>query len=408
MAELKGFWSYVHADDEADKGRVSHLAQDVQAQFEMLTGEKIDLFFDKDAINWGENWRDRIDESLASVAFFIPVLTPRYFMSPECRRELQFFAQRAKNLGIEELVLPLLYLDVASLHDGTPSDDLVALVKIFQWEDWRELRFSDIESGEYRRGVARLAQRLVEANRKAEGANIADAALKAEPSGEDTDDSPGLLDRLTETEETFPLWQKTVEAIVREIELIGQIMQDAVADLEKSDAQGKGFAGRLVAARRVAQSLNGPTERIWSLGNEFTSQLHQIDPGVRAIIEQAPSEIRESPESQSEFCTFFHVIRQLSASAREGLEQTQGMIDATSSLEAMSRTLRDPARRLRQGLTMMVEAREVTDEWVQIIENAGIDCGEHTSLNESARRLARIGGSEPRLESVPRRRPESS
>lgn len=136
--------------------------------------------------------------------------------------------------------------------------------------------------------------------------------------------------------------------------------------------------------------------------------MHQIDPGVRAIIEQAPSEIRESPESQSEFCTFFHVIRQLSASAREGLEQTQGMIDATSSLEAMSRTLRDPARRLRQGLTMMVEAREVTDEWVQIIENAGIDCGEHTSLNESARRLARIGGSEPRLESVPRRRPESS
>lgn len=252
MAELKGFWSYVHADDEADKGRVSHLAQDVQAQFEMLTGEKIDLFFDKDAINWGENWRDRIDESLASVAFFIPVLTPRYFMSPECRRELQFFAQRAKNLGIEELVLPLLYLDVASLHDETPSDDLVALVKTFQWEDWRALRFSDIESGEYRRGVARLAQRLVEANRKAKGANIADAALKAEPSGEDTDDSPGLLDRLAETEETFPLWQKTVEAIVREIELIGEIMQDAVADLEKSDAQGKGFAGRLVAARRVA------------------------------------------------------------------------------------------------------------------------------------------------------------
>jgi hypothetical protein len=43
VVELKGFWSYVHADDDADGGRVSRLAHDVAAQFEMLTGENIDL-----------------------------------------------------------------------------------------------------------------------------------------------------------------------------------------------------------------------------------------------------------------------------------------------------------------------------------------------------------------------------
>lgn len=382
MAELKGFWSYVHADDEADNGLVSHLARDVQAQFEMLTGDKIDLFLDKDNIDWGDDWRNKIDESLSSIAFFIPILTPRYFMSSECRRELQFFAQRAKKLGIEELVLPLLYVDVASLHEEMSPDDLVALVKTFQWEDWRELRFSDIESGEYRRGVAQLAQRLVEANRKAEDANVTEAALESEPSIEDADGSPGVLDRLAETEATFPLWQATVEAIVEEIELIGQIMQEAVVDLEKSDTQGKGFAGRLVTARKVSRSLHEPTEKIWSLGNEFASQLHRIDPGVRTIIEQAPGETQESPESQSGFCAFFYTIRQLSASAREGLEQVQGMIHATSSLEAMSRNLRDPARRLRQGLTMMLEAREVTDEWVHLIEGTDIDCSEQTLLDD--------------------------
>jgi hypothetical protein len=41
VADLKGFWSYVHADDDADGGRVSRLAQDVVEQFEMLTGETI-------------------------------------------------------------------------------------------------------------------------------------------------------------------------------------------------------------------------------------------------------------------------------------------------------------------------------------------------------------------------------
>ena len=74
MADLNGFWSYVHDDDAADGGRASRLAKDVVAQFEMLTGEKIEVFLDRDDIAWGEIWRNKIDERLATVAFFIPVL----------------------------------------------------------------------------------------------------------------------------------------------------------------------------------------------------------------------------------------------------------------------------------------------------------------------------------------------
>ncbi len=151
MANLQGFWSYVHADDQAEAERISRLARDVAGQFEMLTGESLALFLDRDAVKWGEDWRDKIDSSLASVAFFIPVMTPRYFMSPECRRELQFFARRATNLGIKELVLPLLYVDVPALHDETATDDLIALVRTFQWEDWRELRFAELTDEGYRR-----------------------------------------------------------------------------------------------------------------------------------------------------------------------------------------------------------------------------------------------------------------
>jgi DNA repair ATPase RecN len=286
----------------------------------------------------------------------------------------QFFARRAKNLGIEELVLPLLYVDVLSLHEDTPSDDLVALVKTFQWVDWLDLRFSDVGSSDYRRGVVRLAQRLVEANRKAEEANVAATALELETSEEDADDSPGLLDRLAATEETLPQWQMTLQAITEEIQAIGQIMQEATADMERGNAQGKGFAARLATARRISQRMREPAENVWSLGNEFASQLHEIDEGFRTIIELAPSEVHENPESRTEVCTFFRAIRELSASARDGLGAIQSMIDAISPAEAMSRDLRDPLRRLRQGLTLMVEAREVTDEWVEMIESTGIDC----------------------------------
>ena len=375
MAELAGFWSYVHADDDADGGRVSRLARDVVAQYEMLTGEKIGLFLDRDDIAWGEDWHSKIDESLASIAFFIPVLTPRYFMSAECRRELQYFAQRVRNLGIGELVLPLLYVEVPSLHGDVPPDDLMALVKTFQWEDWRDLRFSDVDSSEYRLGVARLAQRLVDANMRVEETNVAAAAAAQElESPEDTDDSPGRLDKLAAAEEALPQWQTTLEAIGEEITSIGRIMEDGSADIERGNAQGKGFGARLTIARKLSQRLREPSENVNSLGNKFASQLHQIDPGFRAIIEQAPAEVLDDPAAQAAACSFFEMIRELSASAHEALQSIQYMIDAISPLEAMSRDLRVPLRRLRQGLTLMVEARDVIGEWVQMIDASGIDC----------------------------------
>ena len=71
-SSYRGFWSYVHEDDEAERGRISELAKDVVSQYKMRTGETIELFLDKDAIEWGNKWRKEIGDSLESVAFFIP------------------------------------------------------------------------------------------------------------------------------------------------------------------------------------------------------------------------------------------------------------------------------------------------------------------------------------------------
>lgn len=250
MTDWKGLWSYVHADDEAEGGRISRLAKDVASQFEMQTGEKIELFLDTDAVKWGENWREEIDEGLSSIAFFIPVLTPRYFMSHECRRELRFFADRATSLGVKELVLPLLYVDVESLHDDTVSDDLVALVMTFQWENWLELRFAELTSGGYRRGVSRLAARLVEANRQADQTDIVANVRKLEGSPEDeTDETPGLLDRLADMEAAFPEWQLTLESIGQDIALVGEITW------ERPLRTLKGATHRVRDLRRASPSL---------------------------------------------------------------------------------------------------------------------------------------------------------
>jgi DNA repair ATPase RecN len=251
----------------------------------------------------------------------------------------------------------------------------MALVRGFQWEDWRELRFAETSAGEYRRAVAKLAVRLVEANRQVERIDVASRALQSEEGGsEGLDESPGFIDRAATAEEALPKLVETMTAINKDIELIGQIIQDAIADIKRGESQTKGFGIRLLVARRLAHQLTDPVDRIRSFGADFASQLHEVDQGFRTILEHAAAEVQREPNSKAAVCEFFRAVRTMSAAAHEGLGSTQEMINTIAPLEKMSRDLRPVLRRLRQGLTAMVEAREVSDEWVQLVEATGIAC----------------------------------
>jgi hypothetical protein len=373
VTTLEGFFSYVHADDEAEGERISRLARDVSAQFEMLTGEALNLFLDKDAIEWGEKWREKIDSSLASVAFFIPVLTPRYFMRAECRRELQFFVRRATHLGIKDLVLPLHYVNVPALTEERSDDDLIQLMRAFQWQDWRELRFADVVTETYRRGVAALAARLVQANRHVESTMIS-SPPPAPAVDEVADNSPGLLDRMAAAEENLPKLVETVESVNKVIEAIGELAQAAGEEIQQREKQGGGFSARVVVFRKLSRLMAEHAESVWSLGSQFASQLHEVDAGIRIIIEMAPAEVPGNQEVKQAVCVFFDAVREMSAAANSGLTSMQFLIDTIAPIEKMSRDLRPVLRRLRQGLTAMVEAREVINEWLQLIEASGVVC----------------------------------
>ena len=80
-----GFWSYTHEDDRLDGGGILRLSHLIMEEYDLLSGEPLKLFIDRNDIAWGEEWRKRVDSSLAQTTFFIPIITPRYFTRPECR-----------------------------------------------------------------------------------------------------------------------------------------------------------------------------------------------------------------------------------------------------------------------------------------------------------------------------------
>ena len=376
----KGFWSYVHKDDEAERERISVLAKDMVEQYEMITGDTIELFLDKDGIAWGDEWRKKIDDNLASVEFFIPVMTPRYFKSSECRLELSKFIRRARKLGRLELLLPLYYLDVPLLNTDEPiEDDLINAVREIQWLDWRQLKFKDVNSEEYRRRVHAMAHHLAEVNKNFEKMNFDEVALvtASETGQQEDDEAPGIADRLARMEEVVGEdgLRNTLLKITDQIKNVGGVMKEGTRLIEKIEGRNA-FARRLQVIRKTGFSLTNPTNELLILANQFESQLHGIDEGIRVVIEQASVEVTENPEAKKVFCELFEAINFASKSAHEALNATQGMLDAATPLEKISRDLRPVVRRLRQALTVMVEGRVVSDNWMSLIEAAGIDCRE--------------------------------
>jgi hypothetical protein len=277
------------------------------------------------------------------------------------------------------LVLPLLYVDVSALHQATPEDDLMVLVRTFQWEDWRELRFTEPKSERYRTSVARMASRLIAANQHAEQtASVVVTQHVREPPGqkpiEVSDEGPGVLDRVADAELALPELNETLASIAKDIELVGQLTAEAGREMERRSQQSPGFTARILVARRLSQDLLAPVDRIRSAANSYATQLHDIDVGFRTVIEEGTQAAPQNPVAKASLCEFFAILRALSTTANQSLGRAQQLMDTVAQSERMSRDLRPVFRNFRQALAILVESRGVTDEWVHLIETTGIDC----------------------------------
>ena len=188
------------------------------------------------------------------------------------------------------------------------------------------------------------------------------------------DEEPGVIDRLAVAEEALPQWSDTLEAMGAEVNVIGGAMKDATEQVHISDSRGKGFSGRAKVALLLAHRLGQPAGRIRELGDQFTARMHDVDGGVRTLIQLGPEEAKGDHEALQSLCLIFTSVRELAGNTEEALNSVQDMIESIGSIERMSRDLRPPLRLMRQGLTSMLEAREVVGEWTRLMDEADLDC----------------------------------
>ncbi|HME02221.1 MAG TPA: toll/interleukin-1 receptor domain-containing protein [Solirubrobacteraceae bacterium] len=359
------FWSYTHLDNDAEGQRIVQLAHDLKAQYGALSGGELTLFLDVDEIEWGERLRIRIDEALTGTTFFVPIITPRYFMHEECRRELIAFAQETKKLKVEALLLPVYYTDVPELSGDDPSDPAMRLVKEHKYEDWRDLCMEDVSSAEYRKGVRRLAQRLVNVVRDLTGPSQPGVDADSEP-GEGLqdadDDEPGLVELLAEGEDAIPEWSRVIQATTPEIEKIGILAQGATEEMARSDEKGEGAKGRLRVAIRLAEQMKPHAEAILRLGQHNANLLLKVDPAITTLLGQVEADPETASQTEG-VPEFIESIKGLAQSGKDAVDELRGLSASFDRTAQLSRTLRPSIRDLQTGLRSFTDAQTIYEEW---------------------------------------------
>jgi parallel beta-helix repeat protein len=159
------FMSYVRLDDQHEAGRLTAFCDRLSGEVRLQTGDEFHIFRDRNDIAWGQQWKKRIEDSLDTVTFLIPVITPGFFKSPNCREELERFVEREKSQGRSDLILPVYYVECSTLSDETKreSDPLAKIITTRQYADWRELRFEPFTSPDVCKRLAMIAKQIVEA-----------------------------------------------------------------------------------------------------------------------------------------------------------------------------------------------------------------------------------------------------
>lgn len=159
------FMSYARRDDDLDDGFLSKLRQRLSAQVQAQTGNEFSIFQDLDT-KWGQNWESQIDRALDSAIFLIPIITPSFLASKQCRREVLRFIDRETQLGVDDLILPIYYrpVNISKGASGHLKDPVVAKLagqlSKSQFMDFRELYGMPINRVKVKRKIFEMARHI--------------------------------------------------------------------------------------------------------------------------------------------------------------------------------------------------------------------------------------------------------
>ncbi|WP_420621102.1 toll/interleukin-1 receptor domain-containing protein [Candidatus Poriferisodalis sp.] len=364
LGEFAAFLSYAHFGDEYEDGRIADFRRRLSTEVKVQTGRDFPIFYDRDNILVGQQWRERIEASLDSATFLIVIMTPLFFQSAECENELKLFLERERQLGRNDLIVPIHYIGESTL--SVADNPLIKVLLDRQYFDATDLRFEPFDSPNSRRLIASLATHIVAALRRDSDSNSARSLPSVTFADEDAE-GPGFLELLAAAEEAMPQMQGTLESLTSEINAFGTETQTATQEMQAADRSPKPAAAKLIATRKLKARLEVPVSQMERLAAEYQDQLMIVGAGVDALIEH----VRDANEEEIEAARgLLNALDGLVSASSESFEGTSTLRNALSMNYSLSATLRPTLRRMANALELTMPSRNEFIRWRKDLEDA--------------------------------------
>jgi hypothetical protein len=345
---VAGFLSCTTADDEYEQHRIRRLAEQIRNEYSLTTGRDLVLLH-RDDPNWARHWHARVENGLDTSTFFIPIITPRYLGQPDCRRELLDFAARARELGLAELFLPIVYARTHELDDPWSADEAVAVLRRSRLENWHELRTDDERSIAQRRAVHRFAARLAAATERVRR-------------------RPRTLDVVSAVEEAIPRWGQAFALMDNAIGRMAELSGKLHGDIGDGDRRRGAAITRRAILRRYADEIMKPAREILALGSAFADDVVQLDPNILTLVRS----VERNPSTAEDFVDYCCA---LVLSAAERLRHSAAALHehgrVVQELAELSEILDDPVNDVAVGVRRTIDGVALISEWDRRIRATG-------------------------------------
>ena len=356
-AEITVFLSYSRADDRVY--RMVRPFKDLLAHFvHAKSGRRIRTFLDQESISWGEIWKGRLETEILGASVFIPLLSANYLESEMCRLEFNKFQSSATGLGVKELLLPVLLIDAPVIFNSTSPDDIVREAASRDWEIIEDAVLADAGSSQWKRTMARIADRFVTAYDLAEArlANFEDLS-DARPLSDlgrleelyDEDD-PGLAELM-----------ESIEAEIGDLTEIAQSLAPAIQDLGAA-ASNAGHVGQSTSTQqiqawsvRAARAFEAPAVTIGDLGERMLVTAKALDVDMQQLRRFAV----EFPALAGGYNSMLSQLTGIDSVA----SQLDQLLVQMRPAEVVSVPLRRALRPVRLGLTRVTDSLRLIQTW---------------------------------------------
>ncbi|MET9000890.1 toll/interleukin-1 receptor domain-containing protein [Amycolatopsis sp. NPDC004169] len=345
------FLSFTHEDDSF-LNFVTPLKASLEQFCASAHGRKIEVFVDRESIGWGEDWRTRIQDGINAAMVFIPVISMNYFYeSSACREELTAFYAKANELGLTQLILPLIVLGKNLITEN--SDDAnIRIIEKLQYIDIEEAVLAGAGTAEWRRMMAVVAGKLIKAIQSAES-RLAEMQKTESPipaADAPDEDTPGLQEYVERLTEVGGILEQQLGSITVSLHALAAEMQQATADME---GQTQDFIKERVA--RTAETVKPLSVNIQQVGTAFEATIAETDSIMRSYMQLmtshgSPEMVAQAGKEYAEFVEMLGELEEVETAITTFLDQIRPVEVINAPLRAAIRPLRVGAQSIQLGI----------------------------------------------------------